>query len=183
MEKDESKKVIAYIDAANIILSCNRAGIILDFLKLQVYLKHKFRVDDIHYFTANLKKISEDIDILRENNFKIVLKDLYIENSKTKANCDVEIAHYITKHIENKNVKELVLLSGDGDFSMLLDYAYEKSVKVSLMPADKKSSSKILRIKTFIKIIFLEELKDLITKEKTPANTQYRKGSFSVNKV
>ncbi len=121
MEKNENKKVIAYIDAANIILSCERLGIDLDFLKLQVYLKHKFRADEIYYFTANLK--------------------------------------------------ELVLLSGDGDFSMLLDYANENSIKVNLMPADKKSSSKILRIKSFLKIIFLEEIKSLITKEKTPAGT------------
>lgn len=171
MEKNENKKVIAYIDAANIILSCERPGIDLDFLKLQVYLKHKFRADEIYYFTANLKKLSEELDILKINNFKLVLKDLYFENSKTKANCDVEISHYITKDVENKNIKELILLSGDGDFSMLLDYANENSIKVNLMPADKKSSSKILRIKSFLKIIFLEEIKSLITKEKTPAGT------------
>lgn len=99
------------------------------------------------------------------------MKDIYVENSKIKANCDVEISHYITKHIENKLVKEFTLLSGDGDFSMLLDYAKEKDVKVNLMPSDNKSTSRILKKKEWLKIIFLNDLRVLLEKEKTPTNT------------
>lgn len=164
-------KSIVYIDAANIILSAQRSGMEIDFSKLQIYLKDKFRTDEIYYFTANLKQLKEEIQKMEELGFILVTKDVYYENAKTKANCDVEISHYITKHIENHLISKLILLSGDGDFSMLLDYANKNNVKVILMPSDKKSSSKILRIKKYLKLIFLTYIIEEIRKEKTPAST------------
>jgi uncharacterized LabA/DUF88 family protein len=164
-------KKVAYIDAANIILSANRLGFEIDFLKLKVFLEDKFRVEEIYYFTAELKSLAEEIEVLKLNNFKVILKQIYYENSKTKANCDVEISHYITKHIENKEISKLVLLSGDGDFSMLLDYANQNKVEVVLMPVDKKSSAKLLRVKKYLQVTFLDQLKDRFIKEKTPAST------------
>jgi uncharacterized LabA/DUF88 family protein len=164
-------KNIAFIDAANIILSSQRAGLDIDFLKLKTYLVDKFKVEKIYYFTANLKSLHEELKVLEMNGFSLVLKQVYFENSKTKANCDVEISHYITKMIENNELSQLILLSGDGDFSILLDYANKNNVDVILMPTDVKASSKILRIKKYLKIIFLEQVITKIEKEKTPAST------------
>jgi uncharacterized LabA/DUF88 family protein len=164
-------KTVAFIDTANIILSSRRGGVEIDFLKLKAYLFDKFKVDEIYYFTANLKFLNEDLKTLQENGFNIILKDVYYENSQTKANCDVEIAHYITKMIENKNLLKLILLSGDGDFSILLDYAHDCGIGTVLMPTDVKTSSKILRIKKYLKIIFLDQIINKIGKEKTPTNT------------
>jgi uncharacterized LabA/DUF88 family protein len=73
--------------------------------------------------------------------------------------------------IENNELSQLILLSGDGDFSILLDYANKNNVDVILMPTDVKASSKILRIKKYLKIIFLEQVITKIEKEKTPAST------------
>lgn len=69
MQNRSDKKVIAYVDAANIILSCQRAGIRLDFLKLKIYLEHKFRTEEIYYFTANLEKLNEELETLRKKIF------------------------------------------------------------------------------------------------------------------
>ena len=79
-------KVIAYIDAANIILSCKRIGLEIDFLKLKKYLEDKFRIDEIYYFTANLKALGIELEILRENYFRVVLKEVHIKKEKTPAN-------------------------------------------------------------------------------------------------
>lgn len=168
---EESKKKIAYIDAANIILALKSIYLEVDFLKLKIFLEDKFRLDEVYYFTADLEKLKESISSLRENNFNVITKSIYFENHKTKANCDVEISHHITKHVENNEVSEIILLSGDGDFSMLLDYAKDKNVEVKLMPANKKSTSKILKSKKFLKIFFMEELISKFEKEKTPAST------------
>ncbi len=162
-------KTFVYIDAANIIMSADRAGFEIDFFKLKVYLEDMFKTKDIYYFTGNIKSQEENIRALNVNNFKVVLKQVYFESSKTKANCDVEISHYITKHVENKQTEKIVLLSGDGDFSMLIDYAKDNNIETFLFPTDRKSTSKILRSKKFLKITFLIDIKNKI--EKTPANT------------
>ncbi len=164
-------KNIAFIDAANIILSSQRAGMDIDFLKLKTYLVDKFKVENIYYFTANLKSIHEELRVLEMNNFSLVLKQVYFEKSKTKANCDVEISHYITKMVESGELSKLILLSGDGDFSILLDYANKNDIDTVLMSTDVKTTSKILRVKKYLKIIFLEQIITKITKEKTPAST------------
>lgn len=164
-------KTKIYIDSSNIILSSLDIGFEIDFEKLFIYLKDRFRTEEIFYFTPNLKKIAQEIETLKIIGYKIVLKEIYYENNKTKGNCDVEISHYITKHIENNEVDTLVLLSGDGDFSFLIDYALNKNISVYLMPSNLKSSSKILRIKKKSKIVFLDSLRSLIEKEKTPTNT------------
>jgi uncharacterized LabA/DUF88 family protein len=62
-------------------------------------------------------------------------------------------------------------MSGDGDFSILLDYAKENSVETFLMPTDKKSTSKVLRLKSFLKITFVKDILTKVEKEKTPAST------------
>ena len=164
-------KNIAFIDAANIILSSQRVGMDIDFLKLKTYLVDKFKIENIYYFTANLKSIHEELKVLEMNNFSLVLKQVYFENSKTKANCDVEISHYITKMVESGELSKLILLSGDGDFSILLDYANKNDIDTVLMSTDVKTTSKILRVKKYLKIIFLEQIITKITKEKTPAST------------
>ncbi len=79
-------KVIACIDAANIILSCKRIGLEIDFLKLKKYLEDKFRIDEIYYFTANLKALGIELEILRENYFRVVLIEVHIKKEKTPAN-------------------------------------------------------------------------------------------------
>lgn len=165
------KKVYVYIDAANIIMSSEGSGENIDFKKLYKYINDKFRAEKIFYFTGNLKKITEEIESLSRIGYDIVQKGVYLEQNKIKANCDVEISHYITKHIENSLASEIILLSGDGDFAMLFDYAKEKRVTSKLMPYNKKSTSKILRRKDFVKIIFIDQLKNKALKEKTPAST------------
>ena len=164
-------KTIAFVDAANIILSAKRARIEIDFIRLKAYLVDKFELDEIYYFTANLEFLRNELIILEENNFHIIIKDIYYENSITKANCDVEIAHYITKIIEKGNVLKIILLSGDGDFSILIDYAHNQGIETVLMPTDIKTSSKVLRIKKYLKITFLDQIINKIGKEKTIANT------------
>ena len=169
-ENEAPKKiVIAYIDASNIILSARRAGLDLDLLRLRQYILDKYRTNEIYYFTPNLKSTKDENEALIKAGFKIVFKEIYYENSNTKANCDVEISHYITKHIENNQVSKLILLSGDGDFSMLLDYANTNEIKVEVLSTDVKSTSYILKKKKYMILKYLVELGDKI--EKSPANT------------
>ena len=167
----KAKKTIAYIDASNIILSSQRVQIDIDFSKLKKYLEDKFRVSEIYYFTPNLKSTRIDNEALATLKFKVIYKEIYYENSKTKGNCDVEISHFVTKHIENNIVDSLIFLSGDGDFTMLLKYAQSKNVNIKLIPTDVKSTSKMLRHNFYDKITYITRIIHHIQKEKPAMNT------------
>lgn len=188
-------KTRIYIDASNIILSLRELGHKVDFLKLQVYLRDRFRTDEIYYFTPNLKGLEEDLKKLEEKNFKVIKKEIYFYQNKIKANCDVEISHYITSHIKDKLVDKIVLLSGDGDFSLLLDYAKENKIEFDVLAATTKSTGKFMRKRYFPKVYFLTEIakvKDIFTeagpgienkKEKIPVGHASQGDTFSINQL
>lgn len=154
-----------YIDAANIIFSARDAGIDFDFSKLIIYLREKYKSDKIIYFTAKFKDYEELYIRLNELNVEIIFKESYRENNRLKANCDVEISHFMTKHIENKKVDKIVIASGDGDFSILLDYAKSKIDSARCFSVAPQYTSKMLKNKKYLEIIYMIDILHHIKKE------------------
>lgn len=150
-----------YIDTSNIILSLKDLDLEINFESFFIYLKDRFRTKNIYYITPNLEKLNEDLKKIEKVGYKIIKKEIYFQN-KIKANCDVEISHYITKDIENNLTEKLVLISGDGDFSILLDYANKKNIKINILSASKKSTAKILRKKKNFKVEYLKNFTKII---------------------
>lgn len=173
---------IIYIDAANILLSSKSAGLDVDILKLIQKLKDKYRTEKVIYFTGDFKSMQESFDTLIEFGVEMVYKEIYNENSKTKANCDVEISHRITFDIENSLVTKVVLLSGDGDFVHIADYVNRNNLEIKIIAADPISCSRVIKKRQFISLSYLKDFGDsvLLSKdellenfknEKPPAST------------
>jgi uncharacterized LabA/DUF88 family protein len=158
-------KTNIYIDAANIILSARDQGMDFDMVKLVLYLNNKYKAHRILYFTARFEEHKELYVDLGKNNVEIVFKQSYRENNKTKANCDVEIAHRITLDIENNNVQGVIIASGDGDFASLLDYAKLKLEIVRCFSAHPKNTSVMLKEKDYLEIIYMSQIIDLLHKK------------------
>ncbi len=164
-------KTIVYIDAANIILSAQNLRFDLDMLRLVQHLKDTHRTNEIVYFTGNFKSKRAEFEALRKVGTELVLKEIYNEENKAKANCDVEISHRITSDVLLDRVEKIVLLSGDGDFAHLCDFAFSKKVEIKVMAFDPGSCSRVIKKRQFTKISYLVELGKNITKEKPPAGT------------
>ncbi len=159
--------ITLYIDAANIILSAQDDNIDLDILKLIDYLRRKYLCTKVVYFTARFsfhKKLYEQLNCI---NVEIIFKESYREKSVLKANCDVEISHYITIDVENNRVNEIILASGDGDFGFLLDYAKTKLNNVRCFSVSSNHTSRILKSKSYLKIHYLTDILHLLN-EKAP---------------
>jgi uncharacterized LabA/DUF88 family protein len=165
-------KVVVFIDAANIILAAQNLGFDLDMLRLIRHLSDSFRGARVIYFTANFKSKRGYFQTLAESDVELVYKQIYNEENKAKANCDVEIACRMTADILRKRASHVVLLSGDGDFAHLCDFARAEGIEVRVMAFDPKSCSRMIKRRQFTRVSFLVELGQLITKEKPPAGTQ-----------
>ncbi len=173
-KKHHDLKTRIYIDASNIILAMKEIGYEVNFLSLQRYLQDRFRTQEIYYFTPNLERLHEDLKMLETSNFKIIKKEIYFYQNKMKANCDVEIAHYITKDIKDNLVERLVLLSGDADFSILLNYANQNKIVVKVLSVTKKSTAKLLRSKNFFKVEYLKNIPEILEKKDAHGNVIHR---------
>ncbi|MBM3261779.1 NYN domain-containing protein [Candidatus Kaiserbacteria bacterium] len=164
-------KTVIDIDAANIILSAQNLDFDLDIFKLIRHLKDSYRSAHIIYFTGNFKSKEAEFRALADAGVEMVYKEIFNESNKAKANCDVEIAHRMTSDILLDAPERIVLISGDGDFACLCDFAHAKGIAVKVMAVDPVSCSRVIKQRAFTRVSFLIELGALITKEKPPAGT------------
>jgi uncharacterized LabA/DUF88 family protein len=161
-------KTNIYIDAANIILSARDSGLDFDMIKLIIHLKDKYKSNTIVYFTAKFNDHSEIYLKLKELNIEIFFKESYLEKNRLKANCDVEISHRITLDIENNLVNTIILVSGDGDFVSLLDYAKSKLESVICFSSHPKHTSTMIKTREYLKVTYLSDIINLINTMEIP---------------
>jgi len=164
-------QTVVYIDAANIILSAKNCNIELDILKVVRHLQDSFRTERIIYFSGNFASMRNLFLELENSGIEMVYKEIYNENNKSKANCDVEISHRITCDMLLSQVEKIVVLSGDGDFVHLYDFANARDIAVKVIAFDPASCSRMVKKRQFTKVSYLIELGPKITKEKPPAST------------
>lgn len=196
MKKRERKKpVYCFIDASNLFYGGVKSlGWRIDYKKLFVYLKEKYRVRRSFYYAGieiydfpysileknpiDLKKLllflqkkmrvkkkllSEGQIVLLERNIQktkfylklgsfgyiLRLKPVKIykdENGKIskKANCDVDMT-FDTMRLINQ-YSEIVVLSGDGDFVILLKYLQKKRKKIAVLARGERTAKEIRQI-------------------------------------
>jgi uncharacterized LabA/DUF88 family protein len=100
----------------------------IDLHKFRVYLRDKYRVDRAYYFLGHLR---EGYDYLYRNiqevGFIVVFKD-HTRNLKSekKGNVDTDIVFESMKSVLEDTFEKILLVSGDGDYSKLVDYLIKK---------------------------------------------------------
>lgn len=148
---------ILYIDAANLIMSARTFGIKYDTYSLFKYLKDRYRISRCVYFTAKISSLNQDYEFIQSLGVEIVFKEIYKENNKSKANCDVEISNRITEDVLKNAVDNVFLLSGGGDFLSLLNYVQKHQKNVTCISLSRKNTSKVLKKRRDFNISFIEE--------------------------
>jgi uncharacterized LabA/DUF88 family protein len=151
-------KTTVYIDAANILFSAKNLGIDLDMLRLVRYMRDVHKDGTVIYFTGKFVSHEHHYSDIRALGAEIVFKEIYNEEAKLKANCDVEISHRFTSDILLGKTDAVVVLSGDGDFVALYDFAKTKNIPILVMPFDWVSCSRMIkRRESFLRISYLIE--------------------------
>lgn len=177
------ENITIYIDAANLILGIrNFFQIELDMYQLCLYFQERYRANKCIYFTAKIPGLVNEFDKLKTCGVEIVFKEMYFENGKTKANCDVEIAHRITQDVENGLVDKLIFVSGDGDFVGLLNYVKSKNKEVILYAPHRKGTSKMLRNNKNFNLTYVSQILQRVGKRKGLAGHVASERLLFVNK-
>lgn len=161
-------KTISFIDSSNIIYGTKSDGWIVDFEKLFKYLKERYNSENVFYFGGLDEKNEKQVvfyNKLIRIGYVVITRKVKIfinENSfKMKSNCDVDIAFYIMKNINNFD--RIIFLSGDGDFDILLKYLIDINKKVIIFANPKRTAKELKTIKD-LQFNSLNSIKEIIKK-------------------
>ncbi len=146
MKKQE--KNYAYIDWQNFYLGTTKTEwwFKVDLVRFRIYLKDKYKVEKAYYFLGYLQ--DDNIKMytrLQEAGFIVVFKKQVLESkSKKKWNIDSDLIFRVMEKliIEPEEFDKIILVSGDWDFKILVDFLLEQNrFKKILFPSKKYSSS------------------------------------------
>jgi uncharacterized LabA/DUF88 family protein len=140
---------IAYIDGQNLFMGTNKREPIweVDLQKFRVYLKEKYSVDKAYYYLGYVQDGSTFemlYETIQSAGFILVFREHNSAMKGTKkGNVDADIIFSIMKRLYyQEDFDKVVLVSGDGDYKMLVDLLIEegKLAKV-LFPKQRYASS------------------------------------------
>lgn len=138
---DPREKIALFIDGANLYAASKSLGFDIDYRKLLKAFQKRGYLLRAYYYTALIEdqeysSIRPLIDWLDYNGYKVVTKPAKeftdsMGRRKIKGNMDIELA--IDAMEQSETADHLVLFSGDGDFTTLVEALQRKGRKVSVV--------------------------------------------------
>lgn len=166
---------IAYVDGQNLFMGTTKRDPSwkVDLAKLRIYLEKKYKVSKAYYFLGFVQdgeKYESLYEEIQSAGFILVFRE---HNSamlgKKKGNVDSDIIFSVMKRLYRKeSFNKLILVSGDGDYKMLVDFLIEeKKLGKVLFPDGKRASSLYKDItRQFFDDLSSEGVRKKIKKEK-----------------
>src|SRR4030042_284516 len=143
---------LAFIDGQNLYMGTrsDEPAWKIDLVKFRYYLLKKYRVVKAYYFLGYANDTHQDLyNFIQEAGFILVFKK---HNSamigKKKGNVDADIIFSIMKKLYKKEpFDKIILVSGDGDYSLLVNFLIEEGrFKKILFPNKRFASSLYKRL-------------------------------------
>jgi uncharacterized LabA/DUF88 family protein len=160
----EGSKNIAYIDGQNLHLGTTRntPSWSVDLLRFRQYLNQKYSVKDAYYYLgyvqegSNIEKLYESIQkagfilVFREHNSAML--------GKKKGNVDADIIFSIMKRVYLKEkFDKVVLVSGDGDYKMLVDFLIEQDKFEKILFPNRRYRSSLYKAISLKYVAYLDD--------------------------
>ena len=159
----------AFIDSQNLNLGIRRLGWSLDYRKLRVYLKEKYRVGVAYLFIGYMPQNQHLYTRLQECGYVLVFKPVLEKRDGTvKGNVDAELV--LQSMIDYGKYEKAVLISSDGDFSCLVNYLYDKRKLERVISPCRQTCSILLKKTAKEKIVFIDNLQEKLEYTKNTAS-------------
>ena len=155
-----NKKVIAYIDGANLHKAVSDAGWRLNDAHFRSWLRQKFSVTAALLFIGLIPKHSDLYTRLQAAGYQLVFKEVVYDGSgKAKGNCDADLVLQAARDYFEQSPTGVVLVSSDGDYAPLVKFWQEKNTPCTIIsPAPVKKCSILLK-RTAAPIVYLGGIK------------------------
>ena len=141
------EKNLAYIDGQNLrlgTLSAKKPWKV-NLGRFRIFLKDKYKVETAYYYLGYMIKKNQDLyEKIQKAGFVLVFREhntAMIGKKKGNVDCDI-VFSVMKKMFEKKKFDKIILVSGDGDYKMMVDFLVEqKRFKKVLFPNKQFASS------------------------------------------
>lgn len=144
----EQQKNLAFIDGQNLYMGTAKRLTNpwrIDLARLYVYLERKYNVSKAYYFLGYIQEVNHDLyEEIQNAGFVLMFREHNPAMiGKKKGNVDSDIIFQIMKKLYKKeNFNKIILVSGDGDYKLLVDFLIEENrFKKILFPDRSRASS------------------------------------------
>lgn len=134
-----------YIDAANLHRSAKELGFDIDYGRFAWWLKQKFSPKEINMFIGYVAGRQEMYRNLTNHGYKLTFKETNVIGSSVKGNCDGELILKAVSDYYKSAYNQIVLVTGDGDFSCLVRFLKENGIKFMLLGPNYRKCSYLLK--------------------------------------
>jgi uncharacterized LabA/DUF88 family protein len=144
----------AFIDGQNLHLGTKSDGWEIDLARFRVYLKEKYKVSTAYYFLGCIADENSELYIsIQKAGFILCFREhSSVMVGTKKGNVDTDVVFAIMKAIiDEESMDKIVLVSGDGDYKKVVDYAISKNRFHKILFPNRQYSSlyKNLTVKYF----------------------------------
>lgn len=141
----------AFIDSQNLNLGVRSLGWRLDYKKFRLYLKNKYNVQKAYLFIGQLAGNEKLYLYLQEAGYILIFKPtIETKAGVVKGNVDAELVLHAAA-IQYKNYSKAVIVSGDGDFTYLVEFLDERQKLLYVLTPNRHYSSLLRRYDKYIK--------------------------------
>ncbi len=154
--KEQIRKTKIYIDGANLHTALKYSGHDLDYAKFFTWLTEEFKTKDIFLFLGYIKSHKNICKRLEDIGYILVFKKTLRSKGKIKGNCDAELVLKAVADITEVEFTDLILVSSDGDFACLLEFAKQRGKYVRVISPSQKLSYLIRKMN--IDITWVQEM-------------------------
>lgn len=157
----------AFIDWQNLYSQIKRFWWKIDYKKLRIYLKEKYKVKVAYIFIWFINENCDLYKYLQESWFILVFKETYKSKEwKIKWNIDAELVLQVMIDIDK--YKKAIIISWDWDFACLIKYLRTNDRLETLLIPDEFSYSHLLKKAGWNKLNFINRLENKISRKKEP---------------
>lgn len=143
---------LAFIDGQNLYMGTTKSEPCwkIDLVRFRIYLEKKYNVSKAYYFLGHVQegdKVEELYESIQQAGFILVFRQHSSAMiGKKKGNVDSDIIFSVMKRVyKDKDFNKIVLVSGDGDYKMLVDFLIEENKFAKILFPNKKFASSLYK--------------------------------------
>ena len=147
--KKEQIKNIAFIDGQNLYMNTAKKEVDswkINLVRFRIYLEKKYNVAKSYYFLGYVQESNQELyEEIQNAGFVLVFREHNPAMlGKKKGNVDSDIIFHVMKKMYKKeNFAKIILVSGDGDYKLLVDFLIEKNKFEKILFPDKRFASSL----------------------------------------
>jgi uncharacterized LabA/DUF88 family protein len=166
MDKNQENN-LAFVDGQNLYMGTNSENPAwkIDLAKFRQYLTKKYSVQKAYYFLGFVDEDNQELyDNIQEAGFILKFKEhSFAMMSKKKGNVDTDIVFDVMKKMYKKELfNKIVLVTGDGDYKMLVDFLIQEGKFKKILFPNKQFASSLYKKITRVYFDYLLNIKHLI---------------------